>query len=71
MNGIVYVMIAWVTASGSAMKLPNGEIRAYHMTAQDCELERLRVQKINNHGLWNFQCVKVNNEHDPKILARD
>jgi hypothetical protein len=71
MNGIVYVMIAWVTASGSAMNLPNGEIRAYHMTAQDCELERLRVQKINNHGLWNFQCVKVNNEHDPKILARD
>ena len=60
MNGIVYVLVAWVTASGQAMNLPNGEIRAYHLTASDCELERLRVQRIDNHGLWNLECVKVN-----------
>jgi|688.fasta_scaffold145866_7 hypothetical protein len=63
MNGIVYVLVAWVTASGQAMNLPNGDIRAYHLTAADCELERLRVQRIDNHGLWNFQCVKVNEEN--------
>ena len=63
MNSIVYVLVAWVTASGQAMHLPNGEIRAYHLTAQECELERLRVQRIDNHGFWNFQCVKVNEEN--------
>ena len=61
MGSFNYVLLALANLSGQVQGMPDAEVRGYHMSAADCEQERLRVQLLDRQGRVSLQCIKVNN----------